>query len=281
MLGFVKIIWTVAAVSIALAGAGAPHLVQVQEPQTAAAQVPTYSYEVVQSWPHDPQAFTQGLIIHEGILYESAGLYGQSTLRRVELESGKVKKKVKLDNTIFAEGLTLLGDRLYQLSWTNQKGFVYSIKDFKQAGEFAYDGEGWGLTNDGTHLILSDGSNSLRFLEPTTGKLVRMVSVMDGMHPIHELNELEFVKGEVWANIWHTDRIVRIDPANGKVLGWIDLAGLLPAARQQSPENVLNGIAYDAQHDRIFVTGKRWSRIFEIKLKPKTEGVKGSQGEGE
>jgi glutamine cyclotransferase len=257
-------------ICLTLACVGDTPGVESQQPPPLADQVPVYTYEVVQSWPHDPQAFTQGLVIYDGVLYESAGLYGQSTLRRVELESGKVKKKTKLENTVFAEGLTLLGDRLYQLSWTNQKGFIYAVKDFTKLGEFAYDGEGWGLATDGTQLILSDGSNSLRFLEPTTGKLVRMVTVMDGHQAIRELNELEFVKGEVWANIWHTDRIARIDPASGKVLGWIDLSGLLPSARQQNAENVLNGIAYDTKNDRIFVTGKRWSRIFEIRVKATT-----------
>lgn len=239
-----------------------------EKPVPEAEQVPVYGYEVVQSWPHDSQSFTQGLVFHDGVLYESAGMYGQSTLRRVELESGKVKKKTKLNNDVFAEGLTLFGDRLYQLSWTNQKGFIYAVKDFAKLGEFTYEGEGWGLTNDGTHLILSDGTNSLRFLEPSTGKLVRMVTVMEGRRRIYELNELEYVKGEVWANVWHTDRIARIDPVTGKLLGWIDLTGLLPAAKQQNAENVLNGIAYDPATDRIFVTGKRWSRLFEIRLKP-------------
>lgn len=236
-------------------------------PEKPAEQVPVYGYEVVQSWPHDSQSFTQGLVFHDGVLYESAGMYGQSTLRRVELESGKVKKKTKLNSDVFAEGLTLFGDRLYQLTWTNQKGFIYTVKDFAKLGEFTYEGEGWGLTNDGTHLILSDGTNSLRFLEPSTGKLVRMVTVMEGRRRVYELNELEYIKGEVWANVWHTDRIARIDPVTGKLLGWIDLTGLLPAAKQQNAENVLNGIAYDAATDRIFVTGKRWSRLFEIRLK--------------
>ena len=185
------------ATCFALSCVGDTGRVESQQTPPAPDQVPVYTYEIVQSWPHDPQAFTQGLVIHDGVLYESAGLYGQSTLRRVELESGKVKKKTKLDNTVFAEGLTLLGDRLYQLSWTNQKGFIYAVKDFAKLGEFAYDGEGWGLTTDGTQLILSDGSNKLRFLEPANGKLVRIVTVMDGHQAIRELNELEFVKGEV------------------------------------------------------------------------------------
>jgi glutamine cyclotransferase len=239
-----------------------------QQTSTPAEQLPVASYEVVQSWPHDARAFTQGIVFYDGGFLESTGQYGESTLRRVELSTGKVKKKIELDDTVFGEGLTVLGDRIYQLTWTNQNGFIYAAKDLSKVGQFAYDGEGWGLTNDGTHLIMSDGSNSLRFMDPSTGKLVRMISVLDGHRPVAELNELEYVKGEIWANVWHTDRIARIDPVHGKLLGWIDLTGLLPAARQQNTENVLNGIAYDPATNRIFVTGKRWWRVFEIRLKP-------------
>jgi glutamine cyclotransferase len=231
--------------------------------------IPVYSFEVINSWPHDPKAFTQGLIFHDGYLLESTGRYGESTLRRVELESGKVKKKTRVDEVYFAEGLTLFGDRLYQLTWTAKKGFIYGLKDFNKIGEFSYAGEGWGLTNDGTDLILSDGTSTLRFLDPATFNVVRTIKVVAGEKPVKELNELEYVKGEIWSNIWHSDRIARIDPANGNVVGWIDLSGLLPAESRSEEEAVLNGIAYDAKNDRIFVTGKLWPKIFEIRLKNK------------
>lgn len=230
-------------------------------------QIPVYSYLVIQSWPHDPRAFTQGLVFHDGYLLESTGRYGDSSLRRVELSSGKVKKRERLDNKFFGEGLTLLGDKLYQLTWTAHKGFIYALKDFSKQGEFPYEFEGWGLTNDGTHLILSDGSNTLRFLDPVTGAVVRSIEVFEGKKKVNELNELEFIKGEIWANIWHSDRIARIEPTHGTLIGWVDLTGLLPAELKSETEAVLNGIAYDEKNDRIFVTGKLWPRIYEIRLK--------------
>jgi glutamine cyclotransferase len=234
-------------------------------------QTPVYTYEVVQSWPHDARAYTQGLVYFDGQFLESTGLFGQSTLRRVEPQSGTVQKQIELKEKYFAEGLTVLNDRIYQLTWTNNRGFVYGIKDFDKIGEFKYDGEGWGLTNDGHNLILSDGTDKLRFLDPASGKLLRTVEVMDGKEPVRQLNELEFIKGEVWANVWHQDRIARIDPASGKVRAWVDLSGLLPSAKRDSAENVLNGIAYDAARDRIFVTGKRWSKVFEIRVMMKDD----------
>lgn len=227
---------------------------------------PVYTFEVVNSWPHDKKAFTQGLVFHDGGLLESTGQYGESTLRRVELKTGKVKKKVDVGKQYFAEGLTLLNGKLYQLTWQNGKAFVYDLDNLKQSGEFKYDGEGWGLTHDGESLILSDGTNQLRFIDPQTFKVKRTISVLDRGHPLRELNELEYVKGEIYANVWHDDRIVRIDPKDGRILGWINLAGLMPAEQLEDGEAVLNGIAYDEASDRLFVTGKLWPKLFEIRV---------------
>lgn len=229
----------------------------------------TYGYEVVNTLPHDARAFTQGLLYHEGSLIESTGQYGESTLREVELSTGKVLRKVDVPPQFFAEGAALLDGKIYQLTWTNGIGFIYDARTFERVGQFRYDGEGWGLTSDGRSLILSDGTNQLRFLDPKTFNVVRTVNVVDRGRPLRELNELEFVKGEIFANVWHDDRIARIDPESGAVRGWIDLAGLLPAGEASSGEAVLNGIAYDEAGDRLFVTGKLWPKLFEIRLKQK------------
>jgi glutamine cyclotransferase len=229
---------------------------------------------VLRSFPHDTSAFTQGLLWHEGSLYESTGREGRSTLRQVELETGKVLRKVDVPAPYFAEGLALLNGQLYQLTWQNQQGFVYTLGDFRQTGIFRYQGEGWGLTTDGTSLYLSDGSNQLRVIDPVRNTVQRTVSVMDGTEFVNDINELEWVKGEVWANVWHTDRIARIDPATGKVKAWIDLTGILEPSQHPDPEAVLNGIAYDAPHDRLFVTGKLWPTLFEISV----PGVAGGGG---
>ncbi|MBV9210930.1 MAG: glutaminyl-peptide cyclotransferase [Acidobacteria bacterium] len=234
-----------------------------------AQSVPVYTYEVVNSWPHDTQAFTQGLIFYQGMMYESAGHYGSSTLRRVELRTGKVEQKADVDARYFAEGMTIFGGKIYQLTWTGRKGFIYDLKSFHLEGEFAYEGEGWGLTHDEHALIMSDGTNQIRFLDPQTFKVTRTISVQDHGQPLMQLNELEYIKGEIYANIWKSDRIVRIDAQSGKILGWIDLTGLLAPLERPDAEDVLNGIAYDEQHDRLFVTGKRWPKLFEIRLKKK------------
>jgi glutamine cyclotransferase len=229
-------------------------------------EVPIYTYEVVNSWPHLTTHFTQGLVYHDGHLYESTGQYGSSLLCRLDLKSGKVKKKVDVAREFFAEGMTILGDKIYQLTWQAHKGFVYDLKDFERLSEFAYEGEGWGLTNDGHSLLMSDGTNKIRFLDPQSFRIVRSVEVYDHNQPLMELNELEYIKGEIYANIWHSDKIVRIDPASGKILAWIDLAGLRRPEDGDNEDNVLNGIAYDEKNDRLFVTGKRWSRMYEIRL---------------
>jgi glutamine cyclotransferase len=244
-----------------------------QEPATtnSAATTPTpiYSYEVIITYPHDRSAFTQGLVYLDDTLLESTGLNGQSTLRRVDLKTGKVLKQVEVPNQYFAEGLALLNGKLFQLTWQNQKGFVYDLESFKLEKEFSYTGEGWGLTTDGQSLIMSDGTSQIRFLDPVTFEVKRTINVQDHGQPISRLNELEYVKGEIFANIWTTDFVVRIDPATGNVLGAIDFRGLLTPEDRQANTDVLNGIAYDPAGDRLFVTGKFWPKLFEVRLKPK------------
>ena len=233
------------------------------------AEAPVYGYEVINTWPHDADAFTQGLLYHDGVFYESTGQIGESSLRKVEPATGKVLQKIDVPPPIFAEGLALLDGKLYQLTWENHKAFVYDMRTFQKLGEFHVDGEGWGLTEDGESLILSDGSNQIRFIDPATFRIKRTISVMDKGQPLRQLNELEYVKGEIYANIWHKDQIVRIDPQTGAVLGWIDLKGLLPSGQVSDEEAVLNGIAYDEAGDRLFITGKLWPKLFEIRLKKK------------
>ena len=225
-------------------------------------------YRVVHTYPHDRNAFTQGLIFLDGHLYESTGESGHSSLRMVDLETGRVLQNAPLAQKYFAEGLTSWGSTLVQLTWLSNVGFVYDRFSFRLLRTFNYNYEGWGLTQDGKNLIESDGSSTLRFLDPVTFKEVRHIDVADDGKPVQELNELEYIHGEVYANVWHTDRIARISPDTGRVLGWIDLTGLLPASQHPGPEGVLNGIAYDAKQDRLFVTGKLWPLLFEIKVVP-------------
>jgi len=222
---------------------------------------------VVHTYPHDAQAFTQGLIYLGGHLYESTGLEGRSSLRMEDLDTGRILQFQDVPK-YFGEGLTNWGSTLIQVTWQDHTALVYDRFSFKLLRTFQYTGEGWGLTQDGKSIILSDGTAALRFLDPVTFKVQRGVTVRDHGKPINQLNELEFVHGEIYANIWHTDRIARISPATGKVLGFINLAGLLSDAERSTPEAVLNGIAYDSEHDRLFVTGKLWPKIFEIKLNP-------------
>jgi len=229
---------------------------------------PVYTFRVVHSYPHDPDAFTQGPVYRDGFLFESTGLNGHSTLRKVKLETGEVVQQLRLDRRYFAEGLASWGRRLIQLTWRSNVAFVYDAATFGVETTFSFSGEGWGLTDDGSRLIMSNGSDTLRFLDPATFRERARVTVKDGSTPVSSLNELEFVNGEIYANIWHTDRIARIAPATGRVVGWIDLTDLLPAVYQLAPEAVLNGIAYDAPGDRLFVTGKLWPKLFEIKVNP-------------
>ena len=245
------------------------------------AALPVYGYEVVKSYPHDPLAFTEGLYFNEGFLYESTGTQPKSpsTLRKVEIETGKVVQKWELPREDFGEGISMIGDKIYMLTWKGGLGRVFDAKTFKLLKEFRYDGDGWGMTTDGTNLYLTQSTHVIKVMDPETFKTVRTIPVMreDGK-PLMQINELEWIKGEIWANVWHSEEkdilgkpnyIARIDPASGKLLGWINLAGISPddQGRYEQEENTLNGIAYDAGNDRIFVTGKQWKKIYEIKLK--------------
>lgn len=227
---------------------------------------PRASYRVVGTFPHDAQAFTQGLEFHDGFLYEGTGLNGRSSIRQVELATGAVLKRRALSPAFFGEGITIWDRELIQLTWRSQLGFTYDRETFEPRRTFTYVGEGWGLTHDADNLIMSDGTASLRFLDPATFKERRRIVVTDGGARVAALNELEYVKGEIYANVWQTDLVARVDPATGRVRGWIDLTGLLGSARVSS-DAVLNGIAYDAAGDRLFVTGKLWPRVFEVKLR--------------
>jgi glutamine cyclotransferase len=233
----------------------------------ASGPTPKYGYQIVNIFPHDSNAFTQGLILMDGKLLESTGEEGRSSLRRVELESGKVLKKVDVPVPYFAEGLTALNGKLYQLTWQHNIGFIYDAQTFDRLGEFNYQGEGWGLTTDGQSLILSDGSPRIRFIDPASFRVTRTITVTDGSASVRELNELEYVNGEIYANVWHDNRIATIDPQSGHVKAWIDLTGLMPEGELHDPEAVLNGIAYDQASDKLIVTGKLWPRVFEIKVR--------------
>lgn len=227
---------------------------------------PVQGYEIVTTYPHDPSAFTQGLVFEDGVLIESTGRF-PSTLRRVRLEDGTVLTRRDLDLAYFGEGLTRIGDRIFSLTWQNGAGFVSDAVDLKPLATFAYDGEGWGLTDDGARLILSDGTARLRFLDPDTFAETGSVTVTYGGRPVTRLNELEWIDGQVFANLWGQDLIVRIDPATGKVVGVIDLTDILPQAERADPsDDVLNGIAWDEVGRRLFVTGKNWPKLFEIRL---------------
>jgi glutamine cyclotransferase len=226
----------------------------------------TWHYRVVHSFPHDSNAYTQGLIYRDGFLFESTGLNGRSSVRKVELESGRVVQQHDLRPVYFAEGLTDWRDQLVQLTWRSQVGFVYDLSGFSLRQTFPLTGEGWGLAHDADSLIVSDGSSTLRFLDPVTFHEVRRDEVTDRGAAVGELNELEVVRGQIYANVWHSNRIAMIAPGTGQVAGWIDLTGLLSVGYRLDPEAVLNGIAYDPVHDRLFVTGKLWPKLFEIRI---------------
>ena len=236
----------------------------------AHAQTPEYGYQVVHAYPHDPNAFTQGLEYRAGFLYEGTGLKGHSSLRKVKLETGKVLQQIDLDPEYFGEGITVLNQKITELTWQSETGFVYDQSSFHKDRTFSYLGEGWGLANDGQNIYMSDGSPQIRVWDPVTLKEKRRILVVDRGQPVLNLNELEWVRGEIYANIWQKDVIARISPADGHVLGWIDLTGILSAEdRSRQQVDVLNGIAYDASGNRLFVTGKLWPKLFEIKLVPK------------
>lgn len=224
-------------------------------------------WRIVKTYPHDPAAFTQGLIYRDGALYESTGENGESQIREVRLEDGKVLRAVDLPYRFFGEGMTDWGDELISLTWRHEEGFRWKRATFEQLGDFAYSGEGWGLTQDGKRLIMSDGTADLRFLDPATLAETGRITVRWKGRPVRLLNELEYVKGEVLANVWMTSRIARIDPTTGNVIDWIDLSPIANRLGLTNPDAVLNGIAYDAKHDRLFVTGKLWPTLYEIRLK--------------
>jgi glutamine cyclotransferase len=236
--------------------------------------VPTpISYNIVNQYPHDPKAFTEGLEFHDGFLYESVGQYGESDVRKVELTTGKVLQSTKMDARYFGEGLTLLNDKFYQLTYREGKGFIYNAKTLKQEGTFPFPTqEGWGMTNNGTHLIFNDGGNVLYFMDPANGNIVKQLPVTDEHGPVYRINEMELIKGFIYANQWQLDLLLKIDTATGKVVGRADLSGLRqqtgipPLSGDEDAPEVLNGIAYDATANRIFITGKNWPKLLEVKL---------------
>ncbi len=232
------------------------------------ANAPTqYTYNIINEFPHDTNAFTQGLVIDNGVLYEGTGLNGHSTLRRVELETGEVQQLYALSDEYFGEGITVFGDRIIQLTWQSHVGFVYNKNTFELLQNFTYPTEGWGITHDGTHLIMSDGTANLYFLDHETFERAGQISVTDAGSPVTKLNELEYIKGEIYANIWYEHKIAIINPQTGNIRAWIDLTGIA-ATENTSGGKVLNGIAYNANEDKLFVTGKKWSKLYEIQLTP-------------
>jgi glutamine cyclotransferase len=236
-------------------------------PASEAGGITEYTYEIIHTYPHDPSAFTQGLFYLNGFLYESTGQHGQSSVRKETLETSQVLQKHDIPEQYFGEGIVNWKDRLLELTWQAQVGFIYDLNTFQLKSEYHYPGEGWGLTQDGKRIIMSDGTAQLRFWDPETLRELGRITVTADGAPVVNLNELEYVKGEIYANVWQTDRIARIDPKTGKVVGWINCAGLLSDSEKGGGEDVLNGIAYDAAHDRLFVTGKLWPKLFEIRLK--------------
>jgi glutamine cyclotransferase len=240
---------------------GKPASATVAEPGA----IPVLSATVVKSYPHDPHAFTQGLEFFDGYLYESTGRQRQSTLRQTVIETGKVVKSVRLPDESFGEGLTIFHGKIYQLTWLEKTGFIYDLRTFRKLGKFSYSTEGWGLTHDDASLILSDGTNRLQYIDPASFQVTKTLEVFAGSEAVTNLNELEFVRGEIWANVWHSDRIARIDPTSGQVTSWIDLTAIAEKDPHEQ-EDVLNGIAWDPRRQRLFVTGKNWAKLFEIKV---------------
>ena len=227
-----------------------------------------WSYQIVNTYPHDREAFTQGLVFENGLLYEGTGIPGRSELRKVELETGNVLQKYKLSDEYFGEGITIFKDRIIQLTYQSNVGFVYDKDSFELLREFSYPTEGWGITHNGTHLIMSDGTPMLYFLDPETLTQINRMMVFEEEKPLWGLNELEYIDGEIYANVWPTERIVRIAPETGKVVGWIDMKGLLLPEDRGEEVDVLNGIAYDPNDNGLFVTGKYWPKLFKVKLIP-------------
>jgi len=242
-------------------------IIDQPESTTESGATPVYTYNIVDSYYHDPNAFTQGLVYDEGILYEGTGRYGQSSLRKVNLESGEILQIHELPDEYFGEGITVFQDKVFQLTWKSNTGFIYDRESFQFIRDFFYPTEGWGLTHDGIYLIMSDGTHRLHYINPDTLEIVRHIEIFDKETAVTRLNELEYINGEIYANVWQTDKIARISPETGMVVSWIDLTGLLDTTDYQGDVDVLNGIAYDTGNDRLLVTGKLWPRIFVIELK--------------
>ena len=240
------------------------------------AAAPVLGYRVVAKFPHSTESYTEGFFYRDGMFYEGTGLAGHSKLLVTQPETGKVLQSLDLAQGYFGEGIIDWGPNLYEWTWQSHVGFIYDRFSLRKIREFTYTGEGWGMTRTATEIVTSDGSSTLRFRDPDTFKEVRHIVVRDGKLPVEQLNELEYIKGEIYANVWHSDRIARIAPQDGHVIAWIDLRGILPDDQKINAESVLNGIAYDAQHDRLFVTGKQWPTVFEIKVveprHPKPQG---------
>lgn len=246
-------------------GSAAGHAGTGGEHPGANEPIPLLSVKIVKVFPHDPKAFTQGLEYYGGFLYESTGLKGKSSLRKVDIATGRVLQSISLSPEYFGEGLTILHGKIYQLTWLSKTGFMYDLPSFRKTGEFHYESEGWGLTHDERSLILSDGTNQIQFIDPATFQVQRRLEVYAGREAVVNLNELEYIRGLIYANIWHSPRIARIDPQTGQILAWIDLEKI-SAQEQREPEGVLNGIAYDREGDRLFITGKDWPELVQIKF---------------
>ena len=230
-------------------------------------KMPVESVEVINTYPHDSEAYTQGLLVYDGFLYESTGLYGKSGVFKKDIKTGKILQGIWNDKKYFGEGIVILKDKIYQLTWQNETLVLYDAGPLKEIKKIEYQGEGWGLTTNGRHLFMSNGSSTLFVRDPASFKIIRKMDVRDGITPVERLNELEFINGEIWANIYLEDLVVRISPKNGKVKGWIDLSSLRSYLPGNAQVDVINGIAYDQKTDRMFVTGKHWPRLFEIKVK--------------
>jgi glutaminyl-peptide cyclotransferase len=246
----------------------AQFIVTRAETTRVAESIPVLSVRVVKSFPHDPAAFTQGLEYYDGFLYESTGLKGKSSLRKVDIATGRVLQSVLLPPEYFGEGLTIFHAKIYQLTWLSKTGFIYDLRSFRKTGEFHYESEGWGLTHDEHSLILSDGTNRIQFIDPASFQVQRRLEVYAGHEAVTNLNELEYIDGLIYANIWHSPRIARIDPRTGQVLAWLDLEKI-STKEQREPEGVLNGIAYDREGDRLLITGKDWPELLQIKIEEK------------
>lgn len=232
---------------------------------------PIWDIKIINVYQHDPDSFTEGLVYHNGFLYESTGLNGKSAIKKIEIKSGKPIKEINLAEEYFGEGMAILNDKIYQLTWKNNMCFIYDLLSFREIRKVNYEGEGWGLTSDGRNLFMSDGSATIMCRDPLSFAVVRNIIVHDGKHPVNNINELEYIRGEIWANIFMEDVIVRISPQTGRVLGWIDLSLLYSELPVLARRDVLNGIAYDNKNDRIFVTGKFWPKLFEIKISKRTD----------